>query len=132
MPHAGAVDMIDAGDRAILHRESEARLGFEPEREAKRGADRAAMRHRDDVATATRLEQLVDRARYPPHYIHEAFAAGGALMRRRMPEAVKGAAAGMAQLLVGQALPVAEALLGQIRDRRRGRAGDRVGAGQAG
>src|SRR5258708_9074309 len=85
MAHAGAVDVIDAGDRAIFHRESEARLGFEPEREAKRGADRAAMRHRDDVATATGLEQLVDRAPHPLHYIHEAFPAGGALMRRRLP-----------------------------------------------
>src|SRR5258708_19065348 len=96
MPHARAVDMVDAGDRAIFHRESEARLGFEPEREAKRGADRAAMRDRDDVATATRLEQLVDRARHPLHYIHEAFAARRALMRPRMPATMKPAGAGMA------------------------------------
>ena len=74
----------------------------------------------------------MDRPRHPFHDIDEALAARRALMRRRMPEAVEGAAAGMAQFLVGQALPVAEALLGEVGDRRRVRAGDLGGAGQAG
>src|SRR5205085_330431 len=49
-----------------------------------------------------------------------------------MPEARKGAAARVAQFLVGQPLPVAKALLREIGDSRHVRAGDRVGAGQAG
>src|SRR3954452_18531619 len=56
MPHAGAVDMVDASDRAVFHREGEAGFGFEPEREAERGADRAAMRDRDDVTAAIGVE----------------------------------------------------------------------------
>ena len=39
--------------------------GFETERQAERGADRAAMRDGDDVAAAMRFEQPVDRARHP-------------------------------------------------------------------
>ena len=105
--------------------------GFEAERQAERGADRAAMRHRDDVAAAIGVEHAMDRARDPLHHIDKALAAGRALMRRGMPEAVERAAARMAQLLVGQALPVAETLLGEIGDRRRVGAGD-LGRARAG
>ena len=49
-----------------------------------------------------------------------------------MPEAVERAAAGMAQLLIGQPLPVAETLLGEIGDRRRVGAGDLGRSRQAG
>src|SRR5437763_13786369 len=105
MSHAGPVDMVDAGDRAVFHREGEAGLRFEAEREAERGADRAAMRDRDDVMPAIGIEHLVDRARHALHRVEEALAARRALMRRRMPETVERAAAGMAQFLVGQPLP---------------------------
>src|SRR5713226_10686643 len=80
--HARPVDVVDAGDRAVFHREGEAGLGFEPEREAERGADRAAMRDGDDVAAAIGLDQRMDRARDPLHHIDEAFAARDAFMRR--------------------------------------------------
>src|SRR6266446_7948619 len=73
--HAGAVDMVDAGDRAVFHREGEARLGVEPEREAEGGADRAAMCDGDDVAAAIGLDQRMDRARDPLHHIDKALAA---------------------------------------------------------
>src|SRR5205807_1748833 len=49
MPHARPVDMVDAGDRAILHREGEAGFRFEVERETERRADRPAMGDGDDV-----------------------------------------------------------------------------------
>src|ERR1051325_7907079 len=49
MPQAGPVDMVDASDRAFFHRQGEAGFRFEVEREAERGADRAAMRDGDDV-----------------------------------------------------------------------------------
>ena len=56
----------------------------------------------------------MDRSRDPLHHIDKALAARGALVRRGLPEAVKGAAARMAQLLIGQALPVAETLLRKV------------------
>ena len=74
----------------------------------------------------------MDRARDPLHHIDKALAAGGALMRRRVPEAVERAAARMAQLVIGQALPVAETLLGEVGHRRRVGAGYLGRSGQAG
>src|SRR4051812_12282966 len=47
-------------------------------------------------------------------------------MRRRVPETVERAAARLAQFLISQALPVAEALLGEVGD------GGRVGTGYFG
>src|SRR3954462_3418757 len=132
MPHAGAVDMVDASDRAVFHREGEAGFGFEPEREAQRRADRAAMRDGDDVAPAMDIEHKVNGAGDPLHHVDKALAAGRPLLRRGVPEAVKGAAARLAQLLIGQPLPLAEILLGQIGDRLGLRARDRVGARQTG
>src|SRR5207244_11336908 len=119
MAHPGAVDVVDTGDRAVFHREGEARLGVEPEREAERGADGAAMRDGDDVAAAMGLDQRMDRPRDALHHIDEALAAGRGLMRRRVPEAMKRAAAGVPQLVISEALPLAKALLGEIGNRRR-------------
>src|SRR3954454_1479756 len=130
MPHPRAVDMVDAGDRAVFHREGEAGFGFEPEREAERRADRAAMRDGDDVAPAMCIEHKEDGAGDPLHHVDKALAAGRPLLRRGVPEAVKGAAARLAQLLIGQALPVAEALLGEVGDRLGLGTWDRVWAGQ--
>src|ERR1051326_965879 len=96
MPHAGPVDMVDAGDRAVFHRKSEARFRFEVEREAERRADRAAMGDRDDVMPAMRVEHPMDGARDPLHHVDKALAARGALMRGGMPEAVKRSAARLA------------------------------------
>src|SRR4051794_29010514 len=132
MPHAGAVDMIDARDRAVFHRERETRFRLQPERQPERGADRAAMRHRDDVAAAIGVENAMDRARDPLHHVDEALAAGGALMRRRVPESVERTAARMAQLVIGQALPVAETLFAKLRYRGRFGAGYLGWPGQAG
>ena len=89
-------------------------LGFETERQAQRGADRAAMRDGDDVTAAMRLGELKDRPGHPRHQIGETLAARHALIRRRMPKPVERAAARVAQLVVGHALPIAEILLGQI------------------
>ena len=66
--HARPVDVVDAGERAVLHREGEAGLGVETERQAERGADRAAMRDGDDVAAAMLLEQR-DGSRAPTRAI---------------------------------------------------------------
>src|SRR5829696_6274232 len=129
---AGAVDVVDAGQRAVLHRERETGLRLEAEREPQGGADRAAMRDGDDVAAAVWVENRVDRARDALHHVDEAFAAGRPLMRRRVPKAVELPAARMAQLVVGQALPVAEALLGEVGDRRGLWPRDPIGAGQPG
>src|SRR4029077_2458050 len=108
-------------DRAVFHREGEAGLGVEAERETERGADRAAVRDYDDVAAAIGLDQQMDRARDPLHHIDEALAARDAFMCGRVPEAVKRAAPRVAQLLIGEALPIAEALFGEV--------GDRLGVG---
>ena len=81
----------------------------------------------DDVASAIWFEQPMDRLRHPLHHIGEALAAGRPLMRRGMPEAMERAGARLAQFLVGQPLPLAEALLGEIGDRRRG--GPGIGSG---
>src|ERR1044071_735165 len=124
--------MVDARDRAVFHRERETRFRLQAERQPERGADRTAMRHRDDVAAAIGVENAMDRARDPLHDIDKALAAWGALMRRRMPEAMERAAARMAQLVIGQALPVAETLLAEIRYRGRFGAGYLGRPGQAG
>src|ERR1700736_1755855 len=58
--HAGAVDPVDAGDRAILDREGEGGFGMEVERKRQSGADRAAMRDGDDVASGMCLDQPVN------------------------------------------------------------------------
>ena len=58
--HAGAVDPVDAGDRAILDREGEGGLGMEVERQRQSGADGAAMRDGDDVASGMCLDQPVN------------------------------------------------------------------------
>ena len=50
--HARALDPVDAGDRAVVDRKGEGRLGIKSERQAQRRADRAAMRHGDDVSAA--------------------------------------------------------------------------------
>ena len=50
-------------------------------------------------------------------------------MRRGMPEAMEIAGAGLFQVLVREALPFAEMLLGEIVDRNCLRAGDPLGPG---
>src|SRR6478735_5386128 len=87
VPHAGAVDMVDARDRAVFHREGETRLRVEAERQTERGADRASMRHRYDVAAAIVVEHGMNRPRDPLHDIDKTFTTGSALMCRRVPEA---------------------------------------------
>src|SRR5207302_8097734 len=132
MPHARPVDVVYAGDRAILHRKGEAGFRFEVEREAERRADRAARGDGDDVAPAMRVERPVDGARDALHHIDKARAARGACSRRRMPEPVERAAPRMAQFLVGQPLQLANALLRKIGDRLATRPGDRIGAPEPG
>src|ERR1700748_3066491 len=63
--HAGAIDPVDAGERAILDCEGESGFGIEVERQCQCRADRAAMRDGDDVAAGMGLDELVDRTRYP-------------------------------------------------------------------
>ncbi len=86
----------------------------------------------DDVAPAMRIEHPMNGARDPLHHVDKALAAGRAFMRRRMPEAMERAAARLAQFLVGEALPIAKALLGEVGDCLGPGAGDRVGARQPG
>ena len=74
----------------------------------------------------------MDRPRDALHHIDEALAAGRGLMRRRVPEAMKRAAAGVPQLVISEALPLAKALLGEIGVLRRVGAGDQGGAGEPG
>src|SRR3954462_13059062 len=74
----------------------------------------------------------MDRPRDPLHHIDKTLAPGGALMRRGVPEAVERAAARMAQLVIGQALPVTETLLGEIGQRWRVGARDLGRTRQAG
>ena len=50
-----AVDPVDTGKRAILDREGERGFGVEVERQRQRGADRAAMRDGDYVASGIGL-----------------------------------------------------------------------------
>ncbi len=57
---------------------------------------------------------------------------GRALVRRGVPEAVKGAAARLVQLLVFEALPLAEILFGKIGDCWRVGSGDRLRPGEPG
>src|SRR5579862_3720720 len=87
--HAGTLDMVDAGQRAILQRERQAMLRLEAEREPQSTADRAAMRDGDDVAAAMFLDEREDRAVDPRHHLDKALATGDALVRRRVPEAVE-------------------------------------------
>src|ERR1700749_129499 len=79
--HAGAVDPVDAGDRAILDCERERGFGMEVERQCQRGADRAAMRDGNDFLSGMRLDQLVDGTRHPLDHRNETLAARRGLMR---------------------------------------------------
>src|SRR5262249_19148653 len=59
--HAGAIDPVDAGDRAIFDCERQRRLRIEFESQRQRGADRAAMGDGNDVAPGMCVDQPVDR-----------------------------------------------------------------------
>src|SRR5215471_10768779 len=128
----GAVEPVDAGDRAILDREGERGFGIEAERQRQSGADRAAMRNSDDVVPRIALDQLVDRSRDPLDHRDKALAARRGFMGRGVPKTMKIAGAGFLQFLIGEALPLAEILFGEVGDRDGAGSGDRLGSGQAG
>src|SRR6516162_2613492 len=92
--HPGAVEPVDAGDRAILDREGERGFGIEAERQRQGSADRAAMRHSDDVVPWVGLDQLMDRARDPLDHRDEALAARRGFVGRGVPKTMKIAGAG--------------------------------------
>ena len=73
--------------------------------------------------------QPVDRARHPLAQVDEALAARRPLMRRRVPEQMEVAAADFSQLVIGEALPLAEILLGEVGIDERLGAGDFFGPG---
>ena len=54
-------DMIDPRDRTIVDDEGERRLRFEPQRQRQCGLDGAAVRDRDDVASAVQLVSASSR-----------------------------------------------------------------------
>src|SRR6516162_4323905 len=87
--YPGAVEPFDAGDRAILDRESERGFRIEAERQRQSGADRAAMRNSNDVVSGIALDQLVDRARDPLDHREEALAARRDFMGGGMPKTMK-------------------------------------------
>src|SRR5215472_10443923 len=93
--HAGAVEPVDARDRAILDRESERCFGIEAERQRQSGADRAAMRNSDDVLPGIALDQLVDRSRDPLDHRDKALAARRGFMGGGVPKTMKIAGAGL-------------------------------------
>src|SRR5215472_18261985 len=125
--HPGAVEPVDAGDRAILDREGERGFGIEAECQRQSGADRAAMCNSDDVLPGIALDQLVDRARDPLDHRDEALAAWWRLVRRGVPKTVEIAGARFLQFLIGEALPLAEILFGEVGNRDGAGSGDRLG-----
>jgi hypothetical protein len=90
-------------------------LRVQIERDRQRGADRAAVGDRDDVAPGVFAGQARDHRTDPLDHLDEALAARRRLDGRGMPEAVPLAVAALVQFVVGQPLPVAEVLLRQIR-----------------
>jgi len=87
------------------------------------------MGHGDDVVSGTCLGQPVDRPAHALDDRQKAFAAWRGLMGRCMPEAMEVAVARLAERIVSQALPLAKILLGEIGERQRIRAGDRLRPG---
>src|SRR3569833_378679 len=83
-----ALDVIEPGQRAIVDGEGEGPLRLAAERQRERGADRAAMGDRDDVAAAIEPGQPRHRLADAVDHLVEALAAGRRLVRRRQPEAV--------------------------------------------
>ena len=120
VPHAGAVDVVDPRDRAVFHRECETRFRIETERQPERCADRAAVRHRDDVVTGIGSSRTRWIALAPPAASHRQSSRRPvrARMRRRMPEPVKRAAAPVVGVRRRSSPSVTELLLGEVRDRR--------------
>ena len=105
--------MLDQGDRDIVDLEPHRRLGMHVEGMRQRRPNRAAMRRRHDVAAAILVGQAVDRAHRAIAQVAEALAARRPEFRRREPEQM--AVAGLVRDLgIGEALPFAERLLGEI------------------
>src|ERR1700756_3593886 len=107
--------MVQAGQRAVLDGETERPLRLEPEGMGQRGADRAAMSDDDDVALGVAPAEALDGRTYPCHDDREALAPRRRLACRRVPEAMHAAVAPALQLVIAQALPVAEVLLDEGR-----------------
>jgi len=87
--HACTVDVVDAGDRAILDRKGERRFRVEAECQRQRRTNRAAMRDGDDVVPGIVLDQPMDRLRHPRDEGQKALAPGGGFVCRRMSKAME-------------------------------------------
>src|SRR6185437_15510203 len=112
MTHAGAVDMVDAGDRAILDCKGERGLGIEAEGQRQCSADRPPMGNGDNVLPGMRFDQAMDGGGHAADHLDKALPGGGRLVRRRMPKPVEISGSGILQLLIGEALPIAKILFG--------------------
>ena len=80
----------------------------------RRRADRTAMGHHDDIVARMRQRQTQQCLFHTRHDIGKALAIRRSLGRRRMPEAVIGTVAAGIELVIGEALPIAEMLFHQI------------------
>jgi hypothetical protein len=87
------------------------------------------MGHGVDVGPGISFGQPMDRPADLRSDRQETLAARRCLMRRCVPEAMEVAVARLAQLLIGQALPLAKILLCEIGERQRIRTGDRLRPG---
>src|SRR6185295_14521452 len=110
----GAVQVVHARYGAGIDREAKNTLRIDAERDGERGPDGPAMNHRDDVAAGMLGRDARHGAADSRDHVLEALAARRPLGGGRMPEPVIDATALCLQLLIGEALPVAEMLLRQL------------------
>src|SRR5438270_10154149 len=124
---AGAREMVEPGDRAIVDGKRKALFGLIAERHPDRRLDGAAMRDRDDVAAGLREIDALDGAANAGVQIHETFAVRRWLVDRREPVAADVDGPGGEEVGAVETLPVAEMLLVEV-----GLVRHRVGFGEAG
>src|SRR5262245_43359051 len=117
-PLAGAVaisDVVEPRQRAVIDGEGHDALRLDAERDGEGSANGAAMGHGDDVPAAVSGRKTLYGRPDACHDVEKAFAVGWAFASRPQPEIIAGDAAQIVQLTVGQAVPGADMLLGDIR-----------------
>lgn len=103
------------GQGQVLDRQSQRGVGIDPERMCRRGADRAAMAHHDNVLAIVGVCEAFDRFAYTLQHLHHALAARRHFVGGHRPERVRRHDQPLGQLVVLKSVIVAHRLLDQAR-----------------
>src|SRR5262245_51164537 len=118
-PRALRLQMIEAGERAVLDQEAERHLRLEPQRHQQRHLDGPAMSDGNNVTAAVLYREAFDDGPHALDEIDEAFATWRAFVCRPEPQRVRADPALGIKGLALHALPHAQVLFGKLRDGER-------------